>query len=418
MDAYTENGAGFDLDVEPGPRTPGRSGAHEARSMRIAAAGDIHCRESRREEIEAAFDALAGEVQLVLLAGDLTTHGDPARSEGSRRRLRAARAPHDRRARKPQLACGPGIEITETLQAAGVTVLDRGFVIERVGDTEVGIVGTKGFVGGFTGSHLPDFGEPLLRAVYAAQAAPQLMPAGLLVTVPLPVPVLPTDKMCCTSVKLAVADRAALIVTTHVPVPLHAPLHPAKVDPAAAVAVSVTAVLSRVGRRARGAAADAAGLLVTVPLPVPVLLTDKACCTEREARRRRLRRCSRDGAGARAAARAAPAREGRPGGRRRGERHGRPGRVGRRARGAAVDAGRVARHRAGAGAESCSTDKACCTSGVKLAVAVRAALIVTTHAPVPLHAPLQPAKVDPAAGVAVRVTAVPAGRSPRRSRRS
>src|SRR5213078_3068928 len=36
---------------------------------------------------------------------------------------------------------------------------------------EVGIVGTKGFVGGFTGSNLPDFGEPLLRRVYAETSA-------------------------------------------------------------------------------------------------------------------------------------------------------------------------------------------------------------------------------------------------------
>ena len=28
-------------------------------------------------------------------------------------------------------------------------------------------MGLKGFVGGFAGSHLPDFGEPLLRSVYA-----------------------------------------------------------------------------------------------------------------------------------------------------------------------------------------------------------------------------------------------------------
>jgi Icc-related predicted phosphoesterase len=28
------------------------------------------------------------------------------------------------------------------------------------------VAGTKGFVGGFPGSHLPDFGEPLLREVY------------------------------------------------------------------------------------------------------------------------------------------------------------------------------------------------------------------------------------------------------------
>jgi Icc-related predicted phosphoesterase len=32
-------------------------------------------------------------------------------------------------------------------------------------------VGLKGFVGGFAGSHLPDFGEPLLRRVYAETTA-------------------------------------------------------------------------------------------------------------------------------------------------------------------------------------------------------------------------------------------------------
>ena len=33
-------------------------------------------------------------------------------------------------------------------------------------EDEVGIVGVKGFVGGFAPRHLPDFGEPSLRAVY------------------------------------------------------------------------------------------------------------------------------------------------------------------------------------------------------------------------------------------------------------
>src|SRR5688572_23262473 len=55
------------------------------------------------------------------------------------------------------------------------------------------------------------------------------------------------------------------------------------------------------------------------------------------------------------------------------------------------------------------TDKTCCTTlCVKLAVAVCPLLTVTTHGPVPLHGPVQPVKVDPRAGVAVRVTIVPA----------
>jgi hypothetical protein len=44
---------------------------------------------------------------------------------------------------------------------------------------------------------------------------------------------------------------------------------------------------------------------------------------------------------------------------------------------------------------------------VKLAVTDCAAFMVMAHAPVPLHAPLQPANVEPTAGVAVNETAVP-----------
>jgi Icc-related predicted phosphoesterase len=53
------------------------------------------------------------------------------------------------------------------MQGAGVTMLDRSWAICDVDGQSVGIVGAKGFVGGFPGSHMPDFGEPLLREVYA-----------------------------------------------------------------------------------------------------------------------------------------------------------------------------------------------------------------------------------------------------------
>ena len=46
-------------------------------------------------------------------------------------------------------------------------MLDRKAVIVELDGQATGIVGTKGFVGGFSGSQLPDFREPLLRQVYA-----------------------------------------------------------------------------------------------------------------------------------------------------------------------------------------------------------------------------------------------------------
>ena len=136
-------------------------------SIRVAAAGDIHCRDSRRDEVEAAFAELEGRADLVLLAGDLTSHGTPAEAAILARASRRAGAPvvavlgnHDWHEDR-------GAEIVAVLEDAGVVVLDRSSTVREVRGVEVGIVGTKGFVGGFPGSYLPDFGEPLLRQVYA-----------------------------------------------------------------------------------------------------------------------------------------------------------------------------------------------------------------------------------------------------------
>jgi hypothetical protein len=68
------------------------------------------------------------------------------------------------------------------------------------------------------------------------------MPAGALVTAPLPVPALVTVSARLFNPKLAVTLRASLIVTVQADVPVHAPLQPVNVESFAAVAVSVTLV--------------------------------------------------------------------------------------------------------------------------------------------------------------------------------
>jgi hypothetical protein len=78
----------------------------------------------------------------------------------------------------------------------------------------------------------------------AEQVAPQLMPAGELVTVPEPLPAGVTVSRYLLSVKVAVTDLAVLIVTTQLPVPEQpAPAQPPKVEPVEAVAVNVTVEL-------------------------------------------------------------------------------------------------------------------------------------------------------------------------------
>ena len=73
--------------------------------------------------------------------------------------------------------------------------------------------------------------------------APQLIPAGLDVTVPLPVPVLLTVNEKLWTVNVAVTVVAPLSVTVQPAVPEQPPpLHPEKVEPPAGLAVRVTAV--------------------------------------------------------------------------------------------------------------------------------------------------------------------------------
>jgi Icc-related predicted phosphoesterase len=57
--------------------------------------------------------------------------------------------------------------IAGALREAGVRVLERESAVYPVRGLQVGIVGLKGFVGGFLDSRIPDFGEPLLRRIYA-----------------------------------------------------------------------------------------------------------------------------------------------------------------------------------------------------------------------------------------------------------
>jgi Icc-related predicted phosphoesterase len=140
-------------------------------SLRVAAAGDVHAGEPLRERLARVFDEIASESDLILLAGDLTTHGLPEQAAV----LADACAPvpvpviavlgnHDHHS-------GQAEEVKGVLDRGGLIVLDRDHTILEIGDLEIGVVGTKGFVGGFPGAEIPDFGEPTLRQIYRETSA-------------------------------------------------------------------------------------------------------------------------------------------------------------------------------------------------------------------------------------------------------
>jgi Icc-related predicted phosphoesterase len=61
--------------------------------------------------------------------------------------------------------------LLSVLRDGGLRMRERESTVLDVDGTKVGIAGVKGFVGGFPDSELPDFGEPLLRRVYAETTA-------------------------------------------------------------------------------------------------------------------------------------------------------------------------------------------------------------------------------------------------------
>ena len=78
---------------------------------------------------------------------------------------------------------------------------------------------------------------------------------------------------------VALTLLAALIFTTHLPVPEHAPDQPANFDPDVAAAVRVTTVPAVNACVHVAVQAIPAGVLVTFPLPVPALSTVRILVT-------------------------------------------------------------------------------------------------------------------------------------------
>ena len=98
------------------------------RLIRIAAAGDIHASEATREQVASAFASLGAAVDLVLLAGDLTTCGDPEEAavladacKGSEIPVCAVLGNHDWHLNRTH-------EVVAVLTDAGVRVLERSSV--------------------------------------------------------------------------------------------------------------------------------------------------------------------------------------------------------------------------------------------------------------------------------------------------
>lgn len=132
--------------------------------IRIAAAGDIHYDRKSLHRLEQHFHDLPNKADLFLLAGDLTQTGHLEEIQILANDLKACPIPvisvlgnHDYH--MDQVAM-----VTQTLEEAGVTVLERNSIVIDIKGQRVGIAGAKGFGGGFVGACGSDFGEPEMKA--------------------------------------------------------------------------------------------------------------------------------------------------------------------------------------------------------------------------------------------------------------
>jgi Icc-related predicted phosphoesterase len=134
--------------------------------IRVAAVADIHCGQHGLRLLGDGFARVANEADMLLLAGDLTEMGTVAEIEV------LAEALADVSATLPVLAilgnhdyeADAVAECVAVLGEAGVTVLEGNGCVVGVRGTKVGIVGTKGFGGGFSGACGTAFGEPEMKA--------------------------------------------------------------------------------------------------------------------------------------------------------------------------------------------------------------------------------------------------------------
>jgi Icc-related predicted phosphoesterase len=132
--------------------------------IRVAAAGDLHFGTESAGSLREPFEDLPNHADVLLLAGDLTRRGEPDEAQVLADDLAAVRVPivtvlgnHDYESDREK-------EVAEVLAEAGVTVLEGESTVVETPGGRLGVAGSKGFGGGFTGACASDFGEPEMKA--------------------------------------------------------------------------------------------------------------------------------------------------------------------------------------------------------------------------------------------------------------
>ena len=136
-----------------------------ARTLRVAAVGDLHCTKNSEGAFQPFFAKVGDSADVFVLCGDLTDYGTAEEARVLAKELSGIKLPklavlgnHDFESDAPA-------EVAQILtESAGITVLD-GTAVEIQG---VGFAGAKGFAGGFGARALQSWGEAPTKAFVRA----------------------------------------------------------------------------------------------------------------------------------------------------------------------------------------------------------------------------------------------------------
>ncbi len=132
--------------------------------IRIGAVADVHfgddCSGTLRPHLERAAD----EIDVLLIAGDLTRHGVVDEAEFLARELEQVPIPVVAVLGNHDYHCSQEKAITDVMEEAGVTILDGNSTTIETRSGTLGVAGVKGFGGGFPGACGTEFGEPEMKA--------------------------------------------------------------------------------------------------------------------------------------------------------------------------------------------------------------------------------------------------------------
>jgi Icc-related predicted phosphoesterase len=132
--------------------------------IRVAAVGDVHLGEDLRGTLRPRLAGIGEHADVLVLAGDLTQHGEVAEGRVVAAEFGGAEVPVVAVLGNHDYQSDASGEMATILTDAGITVLEGSGTVLALPGGRLGVAGTKGFGGGFAGKCGTEFGEPEMKA--------------------------------------------------------------------------------------------------------------------------------------------------------------------------------------------------------------------------------------------------------------